>query len=226
MRRPATRRDGSGTRPGKEAMVVKGFSVHHGGIRWTRSTSAKALAVVAAGVVAIATAAMVMPAANAAESTLGAAAKQSNRYFGTAIAAGRLSNSTYSTIAAREFNMITAENEMKPDATQPNRGQFTFNSGDQIYNWATQRGIPVRGHTLAWHAQQPGWMQRLTGSSLRQAMIEHINGVMAHYRGKLHSWDVVNEAFNEDGSRRQSNLQGTGNDWIEVAFRTARAADP
>jgi endo-1,4-beta-xylanase len=207
-------------------MVVKGFSVHHGRIRWTRSTRVRALAVVATGVVAIATAAMVMPAANAAESTLGAAAKQSNRYFGTAIAAGRLSNSTYSTIAAREFNMITAENEMKPDATQPNRGQFTFNSGDQIYNWATQRGIPVRGHTLAWHAQQPGWMQRLSGSSLRQAMIEHINGVMAHYRGKLHSWDVVNEAFNEDGSRRQSNLQGTGNDWIEVAFRTARAADP
>ncbi|MBO3738623.1 endo-1,4-beta-xylanase [Actinoplanes flavus] len=167
----------------------------------------------------------VMPDANAAASTLGAAAAQSGRYFGTAIAAGRLSNSTYTTIAAREFNMVTAENEMKPDATQPNRGQFNFSAGDQIYNWATQRGMRVRGHTLAWHAQQPGWMQSLSGSSLRQAMIDHINGVMAHYRGKLHSWDVVNEAFNEDGSRRQSNLQGTGNDWIEVAFRTARAAD-
>jgi endo-1,4-beta-xylanase len=84
----------------------------------------------------------------------------------------------------------------------------------------------VRGHTLAWHAQQPGWMQSLSGSSLRQAMIDHINGVMSHYKGKLAYWDVVNEAFNEDGSRRQSNLQGTGNDWIEVAFRTARNADP
>ncbi|MFC7248233.1 endo-1,4-beta-xylanase, partial [Catellatospora aurea] len=134
--------------------------------------------------------------------------------------------STYSTIAAREFNMITAENEMKPDATQPNRGQFNFSSGDQIYNWATQRGLKVRGHTLAWHAQQPGWMQSLSGSNLRQAMIDHINGVMAHYKGKLAAWDVVNEAFNEDGSRRSSNLQGTGNDWIEVAFRTARNADP
>jgi endo-1,4-beta-xylanase len=206
--------------------MVERSPLHPAGIRRTSSVRVKALAVIATGVVATATAMMVMPAANAAESTLGAAAKQSNRYFGTAIAAGRLSNSAYSTIAAREFNMITAENEMKPDATQPNRGQFTFNSGDQIYNWATQRGIPVRGHTLAWHAQQPGWMQSLSGSSLRQAMIEHINGVMAHYRGKLHSWDVVNEAFNEDGSRRQSNLQGTGNDWIEVAFRTARAADP
>jgi endo-1,4-beta-xylanase len=179
-----------------------------------------ALAVVAAGAV------MMIPNANAAESTLGAAAAQSGRYFGTAIAASRLSNSQYSTIAAREFNMITAENEMKPDALQPQRGNFQFGSGDQIYNWATQRGMRVRGHTLAWHAQQPGWMQQLGGSNLRQAMIEHINGVLAHYKGKIYAWDVVNEAFNEDGSRRNSNLQGTGNDWIEVAFRTARQADP
>ncbi|MCT2276509.1 endo-1,4-beta-xylanase [Micromonospora chalcea] len=176
---------------------------------------------------ALAGAALVVPnMAQAAASTLGAAAAQSGRYFGTAIAANRLGDSTYSTIAAREFNMITAENEMKPEALQPQRGQFNFSSGDQIYNWATQRGLKVRGHTLAWHAQQPGWMQSLSGSNLRQAMIDHINGVMAHYRGKLVAWDVVNEAFNEDGSRRSSNLQGTGNDWIEVAFRTARAADP
>jgi endo-1,4-beta-xylanase len=129
----------------------------------------------------------VMPAANAAAGTLGAAAAQSGRYFGTAIAAGRLGDSAYTTIAGREFNMVTPENEMKPDATEPQRGQFNFSSGDQIYN---------------------------------------INGVMGHYKGKLAYWDVVNEAFNEDGSRRQSNLQGTGNDWIEVAFRTARNADP
>ncbi|MBY8873778.1 endo-1,4-beta-xylanase [Micromonospora sp. PLK6-60] len=180
----------------------------------------------AASSLALAGAALVVPTLAQAASTLGAAAAQSGRYFGTAIAANRLNDSTYSTIAAREFNMITAENEMKPDATQPQRGQFNFNSGDQIYNWATQRGLKVRGHTLAWHAQQPGWMQSLSGSTLRQAMIDHINGVMAHYKGKLAAWDVVNEAFNEDGSRRNSNLQGTGNDWIEVAFRTARAADP
>ena len=183
-------------------------------------TGGAGAAVVATGVV------MVMPAANAAAGTLGAAAAQSGRYFGTAIAAGRLGDSAYTTIAAREFTMVTPENEMKPDATEPQRGQFTFGSGDQVYNWATQHGMKVRGHTLAWHSQQPGWMQSLSGSSLRQAMIDHINGVMAHYKGKLAYWDVVNEAFNEDGSRRQSNLQSTGNDWIEVAFRTARAADP
>jgi len=174
--------------------------------------------------VAATTAVAVMGSASAA-TTLGAAAEQSGRYFGTAIAQSRLSNGTYSSIANREFDMVTAENEMKPDATEPQQGNFQFGSADAIYNWAIQNGKRVRGHTLAWHSQQPSWMQGMSGSQLRNAMIGHINGVMGHYRGKLYAWDVVNEAFNEDGSRRQSNLQNTGNDWIEVAFRTARAAD-
>ncbi|MEU6389057.1 endo-1,4-beta-xylanase [Streptomyces sp. NPDC046939] len=166
--------------------------------------------------------------AHSAESTLGAAAAQSGRYFGTAIASGKLGDSTYTSIANREFNMVTAENEMKIDATEPQRGQFNFSSADRVYNWAVQNGKKVRGHTLAWHSQQPGWMQNLSGSTLRQAMIDHINGVMGHYKGKIAQWDVVNEAFADgnSGARRDSNLQRTGNDWIEVAFRTARAADP
>ncbi|MFC0005468.1 endo-1,4-beta-xylanase [Micromonospora siamensis] len=184
------------------------------------------LAVAAASALAVVAAALVVPSLAQAASTLGAAAAQSGRYFGTAIAGGRLGDSAYTTIAAREFNMVTAENEMKPDATEPQQNVFNFSAGDQIYNWANSRGIKVRGHTLAWHSQQPGWMQNMSGSTLRNAMINHINGVMGHYKGKLAAWDVVNEAFNEDGSRRQSNLQATGNDWIEVAFRTARAADP
>ncbi|MFF5044147.1 endo-1,4-beta-xylanase [Streptomyces nigra] len=186
------------------------------------------LLALAAGVLGL-TAALVPPTnADAAESTLGAAAAQSGRYFGVAIASGKLGDSTYTSIANREFNSVTAENEMKIDATEPNRGQFNFSSADRVYNWAVQNGKEVRGHTLAWHSQQPGWMQSLGGSSLRQAMIDHINGVMAHYKGKIAQWDVVNEAFADgsSGARRDSNLQRTGNDWIEVAFRTARAADP
>ncbi|GGS19442.1 beta-xylanase [Streptomyces humidus] len=179
------------------------------------------------GVLGTVSALVAPPAAHAAEGTLGAAAAQSGRYFGTAIASGRLGDSAYTTIAGREFNMVTPENEMKIDATEPQRGQFNFSGGDRVYNWAVQNGKQVRGHTLAWHSQQPGWMQSLSGSSLRQAMIDHINGVMAHYKGKIVQWDVVNEAFDDgSGGRRDSNLQRTGNDWIEVAFRTARAADP
>ncbi|GAA3119268.1 endo-1,4-beta-xylanase [Planomonospora alba] len=183
-------------------------------------------AVSVAGVIGAAL--MVSVPADAAASTLAAAAQQSGRYFGTAIAAGKLGDQTYTTIANREFDMITAENEMKIDATEPNRGQFNFSAGDRIYNWAVQNGKRVRGHTLAWHSQQPDWMRSLSGSSLRQAMINHINGVMGHYKGKIYAWDVVNEAFADgnSGARRDSNLQQTGNDWIEVAFRTARAADP
>ena len=124
--------------------------------------------------------------------------------------------------------MITAENEMKMDATEPNQNQFNYSNGDRIVNWARSNGKRVRGHTLAWHSQQPGWMQNLSGSALRNAMINHVTQVATHYKGKIYAWDVVNEAFADGGrgARRDSNLQRTGNDWIEAAFRTARAADP
>src|SRR5690606_32491572 len=166
--------------------------------------------------------------AQAAGSTLQDAAAESDRYFGTAIAGSRLSDTQYTTIANREFNMITAENEMKMDATEPSQNQFNYSSGDQIVNWAIGNGKQVRGHALAWHSQQPGWMQNMEGSQLRQAMLNHVTNVATHYRGKIHSWDVVNEAFADgsSGGRRDSNLQRTGNDWIEAAFRAARAADP
>jgi endo-1,4-beta-xylanase len=75
--------------------------------------------------------------------------------------------------------------------------------------------------------QQPAWAQNLSGSALRNAMVNHIAQVASHFRGKMYAWDLVNEAFADgsSGARRDSNLQRTGNDWIEVAFRTARSAD-
>jgi endo-1,4-beta-xylanase len=165
--------------------------------------------------------------ASGAASTLAGAAEQTNRYFGTAISGGKLSDSQYTTIANREFDMVTAENEMKLDATEPQQGVFNYTQGDRIANWAIQNGKRLRGHTLAWHSQQPGWMQNMEGPALRQAMINHVTQVATHYKGKIYAWDVVNEAFSDSGGgRRDSNLQRTGNDWIEVAFRTARAADP
>ncbi|NUT99366.1 MAG: 1,4-beta-xylanase, partial [Saccharothrix sp.] len=104
-----------------------GNAAHRVGTQRKRPPIARALAAGAVGVLTLATAAVTVmnSTADAAASTLGAAAAQSGRYFGTAIAAGRLGDSAYTTIAGREFNMITAENEMKPDATQPQRGQFS-----------------------------------------------------------------------------------------------------
>ncbi|WP_328647339.1 PHB depolymerase family esterase [Amycolatopsis sp. NBC_00348] len=160
--------------------------------------------------------------------TLGGAAARTGRYFGTAVSASRLSDSVYTGILSREFSMITPENEMKIDATEPNQGQFSYGNADRIVAQARSQGAQVRGHTLAWYGQQPGWMQGMEGSSLRSAMLNHVTQVATHYRGQLYSWDVVNEAFADgsSGARRDSNLQRTGNDWIEAAFRAARAADP
>jgi endo-1,4-beta-xylanase len=175
-----------------------------------------------------ASAALYFAGTSEAATTLGASAAAKNRYFGAAIAAGKLGDSTYTTILKREFNSVTAENEMKWDATEPSRGSFNYSAGDRILNQAQANGQMVRGHALAWHSQMPGWAQQLSGSTLRSAMLNHITQVATHYRGKIHSWDVVNEAFADDGrgSRRDSSLQRTGNDWIEAAFRAARAADP
>ncbi|WP_310741958.1 endo-1,4-beta-xylanase [Microbispora sp. H13382] len=131
------------------------------------------------------------PRANAAADTLGAAAAQTGRYFGTAISASKLGDPVYTAIAGREFTMVTPENEMKLDATEPRQGVFNFGPGDRVYDWAAQNGKQVRGHTLLWHSGQPQWLQNLSGSALRQAMIDHIDGVMAHYKGQIYAWDVV-----------------------------------
>nr|WP_234361854.1 endo-1,4-beta-xylanase [Plantactinospora sp. BB1] len=173
--------------------------------------------------------AVALPNTASAASTLGAsAAERGGRYFGTAVAASRLGDSAYTTILNREFNQVTPENEMKIDATEPQQGQFSYGNADRIVQHARSRGMQVRGHTLAWHSQQPGWMQNMSGSALRQAMLNHVTQVATHFRGQIAWWDVVNEAFADgsSGARRDSNLQRTGNDWIEAAFRAADAADP
>ena len=184
-----------------------------------------ALAIAGAGIVS-ATAIVMMTGNAVAATTLGASAAEHGRYFGTALSAGKLSNSAYTTIAAREFNMATPENEMKWDATEPSQNSFSWGQADQIVNFAQSHNMRIRGHALAWHSQQPGWVSGLSGTALRNAMLNHVTQVASHYRGKIYTWDVVNEAFNENGTRRASNLQATGNDWIEAAFRAARTADP
>ncbi|WP_041832613.1 endo-1,4-beta-xylanase [Actinoplanes sp. N902-109] len=184
------------------------------------------LAMVATGAV-LATSVALSGNADAA-TTLGASAAQSGRYFGAAIAAGKLGDATYTRILNTEFSAVTPENEMKWDATEPSQGRFTYTNGDRILQQGQSMGAKVRGHALLWHQQQPSWAQSLSGSALRSAAINHVTQVATHYKGKIYAWDVVNEAFADGGSggRRDSNLQRTGNDWIEAAFRAARAADP
>ncbi len=161
--------------------------------------------------------------------TLAAAAAASGRYFGTAVASGRLGDSTYSTILDREFNMITPENEMKWDATEPSRGTFNFGPADSIVSHASAHGQRMRGHTLVWHSQLPGWVRSIAdANTLRSVMKNHITTEMSHFKGKIYAWDVVNEAFADGSSQHRSSVfqNVLGNGFIEEAFRTARAADP
>jgi endo-1,4-beta-xylanase len=193
--------------------------------RTQRHRRAALAAVTAAGLAA--TGVVVFSGTAHAADTLGAAAEQSGRYFGTAVAGQYLGEGDYASTLNTEFNSVVAENDMKWDATEPSQGQFNFSGGDQLVAHAQSQGMEVRGHTLVWHSQQPGWVQGLTGDSLRQAMLNHVTEVAGHFAGQISSWDVVNEAFEEDGSRRQSNLQQQlGDGWIEEAFVAADAADP
>lgn len=164
---------------------------------------------------------------NAADDTLAAAALAHQRFFGGAVAASKLEDVEYVDIVNTEFNSITPGNEMKWDSTEPFRGSFDFGPADQIIG-TLGGGKKLHGHVLVWHEQLPDWVKGLTDAGdLQAAMDDHINGVMGHYLGRVDAWDVVNEAFNDDGSRRQTLFQDLmGDGFIEHAFRTAREADP
>ncbi|MFL6144594.1 MAG: endo-1,4-beta-xylanase [Labedaea sp.] len=148
--------------------------------------------------------------------------------IGAAVDTNPLANeAAYRTTLNREFNGVTPENAMKWDTTEPNPGQFNFAGADQVVNSATANGQVIHGHTMVWHQQTPGWVQGLGAAQMRTALQNHMNMEMGRYAGKIESWDVVNEAFNDDGTRRASFWQNTlGANYIADAFRMARTADP
>ena len=188
---------------------------------------ARTAIVLAAAALLAATSAAFLPGTASAGTTLGASAAEKGRYFGTAVAASRLSDGNYNDDPQPRVQSVTPENEMKIDATEPQQGRFSYGAAEQIVNHASESGMSVRGHTLAWHSQQPvdgehEWQR----AAQRDAQPRHAGGHA--FPGQVVAWDVVNEAFEDgtSGARRNSNLQRTGNDWIEAAFRAARAADP
>ncbi|WP_433422580.1 endo-1,4-beta-xylanase [Microtetraspora malaysiensis] len=192
-------------------------------------TPAKTLAGLAATALAAAAVVAAVTGPASAASGLGQLAAAQGRYFGTALANNHLGESAYATVADREFNSVTPENEMKWDATEPSRGSFNYTGGDAIVSHAQGHGQSVRGHTLVWHSQLPSWVSNggFNAATLTSVMQNHISNVAGHYKGKLYAWDVVNEAFNDDGTRRQSVFQTTiGDSYIATAFQAARAADP
>jgi endo-1,4-beta-xylanase len=177
--------------------------------------------------VAAATGVLLTALPSGAASTLGSAAAATGRTFGTAVS-NNLNDAQYVDILDTQFTGITPENEMKWDATEAAPGVFTFDAADVIVDHARERGMAVRGHTLVWHSQLPAYVSAITGADqLRATVDNHITEVAGHFRGQVEYWDVVNEAFLDDGSRRQSVFQNVlGDGYIEDAFRTARATDP
>lgn len=181
------------------------------------------LAVAGAGAVAT-----ISPSFAAVPLRAGAAAH--GRFFGTALATGPLAEeAAYRSIAGTEFSQVTPENALKWDATEPTDNAYNFTGADQIVAFAQQNNQQVHGHTLVWHSQTPSWVQSLSATAMRAAMQDHIATVVGHYANNpaVVSWDVVNEAFDDNGGRRQSFWQSTlGDGYIADAFRFARAADP
>ena len=104
--------------------------------------------------------------------------KATRIYVGTALAPEHLSDQQYKTIAAQQFNCLTPENQMKWDAIEGNRGQKNYGPADQLVQYAQTSGMKVRGHTLVWHSQVPGWVNGLAKGELENVMKAHIRQVL------------------------------------------------
>jgi len=127
-----------------------------------------------------------------------------------------------------QFNTVTPENIMKAALIHPAWDTYRFEPADQLVTYAEKNHLRVNAHTLIWHSQLPPFVRNIKDAdSLRQFFINHITTVASRYDGKVFSWDVVNEALNEDGTLRNSLfLQKLGPDYIVEAFRLAQKAAP
>jgi endo-1,4-beta-xylanase len=155
---------------------------------------------------------------------------------GSAVNPVYLTEDAYTSTLAREFNMIEPEDAMKWTAIRPDEKTFNFDSADRLVGFAATHNMKIRGHNLLWGIHNPKWLAEghYSSQQLADLMQEHIRRVVERYRGKVFAWDVVNEAFDENGGLRDSiwyNQPGIGlakkrTGYIEQAFRWAHAADP
>lgn len=136
-------------------------------------------------------------------------------------------------IVREQFNQVVAENCMKGEVNHPEINRFDFTDGDKLVDWAQKNGKAVIGHCLVWHSQAPKWMftdeqgKPVSREVLIGRMYNHVMTVVTHYKGKVKGWDVVNEAFEDDGNYRKSPYYNIiGPEFIELAFQFAHEADP
>ena len=132
------------------------------------------------------------------------------------------------TIVNSEFNTITPENSLKWMFIQPKPNKFNFKAADKYVEMGLKNNMYIVGHALVWHAQLADFMQNIDNSAeARKHVDNHINRLVSRYKGKIDAWDVVNEAFEEDGSLRASVFYNNmGENYIEEVFRITEKADP
>lgn len=136
-------------------------------------------------------------------------------------------------VVRENFNSIVAENCMKSERLVANQDVYDFTTSDKFVNFGIENKMVVHGHTLIWHSQTPKWFfkdsldQEITREELIQRMKNHIHTVVTRYKGKIKTWDVVNEAVLDDGTLRKSKFYNLlGEDFIKMAFEFAHEADP
>ena len=164
--------------------------------------------------------------------TLRAAGATRNVLVGSAISNAQLHNPMLTAFLSEQCNIVVAENEMKWKHIHPERDRYDFADGDELVAFATKNSLLVRGHNLCWHNAQPPWLENVnTREDAARLLVEHIRTVAGHYTGRMHSWDVVNEAVapedrRSDGMRESSWFQLLGIQYIAIAFQTTAEADP
>jgi endo-1,4-beta-xylanase len=206
-------------------------------IRPARPTTALGLAAamaVCAGLFAVGTttsaSATAERAPDPATSSLRDLAQHTKLRIGTAVDTAALqADAEYRRLVADQFSSVTPENVMKWEVVEPQRGQFDFTEADRLVDFARANKQLVRGHTLLWHNQLPSWLTSgtWTKAELRSILRAHIFAEAGHFRGRIWAWDVVNEAFNDDGTWRDTLwLKVIGPSYVTDAFTWAHQADP
>lgn len=172
--------------------------------------------------------------------SIAAAHGHGDKQIGTAVDLAELmSNPQYTEFVLQNFNEIETETLAKFQALQPEQGNFQFAELDALVKFANEHNLEVHGHALVFGEAYPAWLHKaLEGASPEQAlsiMQTHIKTVVSRYNGEnghglIKYWDVVNEPFDPDewGELNKDTIwyKAIGKDYIEEAFKAARAANP
>jgi endo-1,4-beta-xylanase len=166
--------------------------------------------------------------------SLGALAAAKGLRFGASFAVHELEEPygpAYAEIYRRETKVIASEVELKLQTLRPTANTLEFGPADRLFAFAAENALAVRGHTLIWHDALPDWIERLGHGEAEQLLETHIEAVLERYRGRVLSWDVVNEPI-APWDRLPGNLRGgpfyaaLGEGYIARSFRLARQIDP